>query len=223
MRSGLLLLFLALPSAALAAEDRYGPTRRPDPVLNTSQSVAAPPRETSGYTGQMLNWSNKPAAPAAQPARQQAMVTPAPQAPVQSRLPTGLYDGPAPQTAPAAAPRTAPIPAPQAPAPQPITQAPPAWHLPQAAAALPPPPSPAPVASPAMAGSAYNAPRAYSVVREYGGTPDRIAPPPPQSAFTGREVTLDPGLLSEPREDRRDEDEEEDIEQPRKPAAKDRK
>jgi hypothetical protein len=215
MRSGLFLLFLALPSAALAAEDRYGPTRRPDPILTASQPAAAAPRETSGYSGQMLNWSNKAAGPVVQPAA--PVMQPAPQAAAPNRLPTSLYDGP---SAPGPAPSPAPAPAPR-PAPQPAPPA--AWQTAQPSTALPPPPSPQPIAGSALATSAYNAPRAYSVVREYGGTPDRIPPPPPQSAFTGREVALDPGLLSEPREEEDRPEDEEDIEQPRKPAAKDRK
>lgn len=229
MRSGLFLLLLALPGVALAAEDRYGPARAPDPALNVGQPATAAPRQASAYEGQMLSWSSKPAAPSTQSApRSQATAVPPLAAAAQSRLPTGLYDGPGPQ---AAAVRPAPAPSPKGPVPQPpptpqpIAQAPPTWQAPGPAAVLPPPPTPAPMASPAMtsASGAYNAPRAYSVVREYGGTPDRIPPPPPQSAFTGREVALDPGLLSEPRDDDPREEDEEETEKPRKPVTKDRK
>ncbi|HYE45634.1 MAG TPA: hypothetical protein VEA44_07655 [Caulobacter sp.] len=221
MRPGLVLLLIGLPSAAMAAEDRYGPTRRPDPILARSQPAASPARDASGYNGRMLSWSGKAdaAAPAVRPpppvapSRPQAMASRSPEPTPPARLPTSLYDTPAP--APAAAPAAGPAPPPGA------SSAPAAWPSPQPQAALPPPPSPPRLAA---AGTAYSAPRAYSVVREYGGTPDRIPPPPPQSAFTGREVALDPGLLSERRDEDPPEDEtEEDAGEPARKPAKERK
>ncbi|MDO9335891.1 MAG: hypothetical protein Q7T61_05780, partial [Caulobacter sp.] len=65
---------------------------------------------------------------------------------------------------------------------------------PQAAAVVQPSPPPPP--PPAVAPSyGYSPPRAYSVVREWGGTPDRIPSPPKAAAFSGREVALDPNTL----------------------------
>jgi len=185
MRPGLLLLLIGIPGAAMATEDRYGPARRPDPVL-TQTSSSGPDAASSSYTGPLLNWSGRPAAatpsPAAAPAPVQAPAppgrvvvasAPVPQSP--ASLPTGLYDGAA-ASAPAPSPANAPANAPAAPTT--VASAP-------------------PVASTAAYGSPWGdyRPRAYSVVREYGGTPDRIQAPPPQSAFTGPEISLEPGLL----------------------------
>lgn len=165
MRPGLILLLIGLPGAAMATEDRYGPSRRPDPALTVAAST--PPAAASGYGGEMLSWSSKPAAvrsPPADAAPSPQVYAPRAPAPAQAAagLPTSLYD-------PA---RTVSRPA--------------------------PPSAAAPATPPALtAGSAYGnyQPRAYSVVREYGGTPDRIPAPPPQSAFSGPEVALIPGLL----------------------------
>jgi hypothetical protein len=207
MRCGLILLLLGLPGAALAAEDRYGPSRGRDPVVAPNVVSAAGPavvgRAPSDYRGRLLNWSGKP------PGAVQA-VAPIPPSPIAAapppqvfasrgpdpaRLPTSLYDAPA-----------APSPA--------------AW--PQAVTALepslPPPPSAPPAAgSPSYA---YSPPRAYSVVREWGGTPDRIPSPPRAGSFSGREVALDPNTLGAAQQPDPPPEDEVDEEQPPRKAAK---
>lgn len=213
MRSGLLLLLLGLPGAALAAEDRYGPSRGPvaAPIAAaTAAPAAAAP--TTGYSGRLLSWSGKPAAgqpaaPVAAPPRQVAapVVQPPPpqvfasRGPDPVRLPTSLYDAPAaaPPVArpqPAAAPIAPPQPVAAPPASPAPAAVPPSTVWPQAAAepVLPPPPA-APL--PGSRTYAYSPPRAYSVVREWGGTPDRIPNPPRAETFGGREVALDPNTL----------------------------
>ena len=234
MRSGLILLLLCLPGAALAAEDRYGPSRSPAvaPIAaaTAAPAVAVPPTD---YRGRLLTWSGKPAgqavAPvAATPAPVPVVATPAPpprlyasRAPEPARLPTSLYDAPAP--APVVQP--APTPAPVAAAPPvvaPSAAAPPAvWPQAVAASSLPPPPGAPPAAGAPSYG--YSPPRAYSVVREWGGTPDRI-PSPPQ-AFSGREVALDPLTLGAPQQPDPPAEDEMDEEQPapKKPAKDARK
>ncbi|WGM40193.1 hypothetical protein [Caulobacter sp. NIBR1757] len=179
MRLGLILLLIGLPGAALAAEDRYGPSRSQSPpaaVIAASSPVPPALREPTDYRGRTLSWAGKPvtAAPRAAPVTPAAIVAAPPpvlasRAPEPSRLPTSLYDAPAPAAQPAAA------------GPQPTPPS------------LPPPPSPPPLAGTPNYG--YSAPRSYSVVREWGGTPDRIPTPPAASQFSGREVALDPGTL----------------------------
>jgi hypothetical protein len=212
MRSGLFLLLIGIPGAAMATEDRYGPARAPDPALAlVSARAAEAPR--SGYNGQLLNWSGrsesvspapvsgpvqppKPvqAATAAAPARYAAAT---PVASAAASLPKGLYDGAAP-----------------APAPAPVgTSAPQAY----VASAQPPTPSAAPVAAYGSPWGDYR-PRAYSVVREYGGTPDRIPAPPPQSAFTGPEISLAPGLLGSSPDNTPPADDDADDQPVRRPA-----
>jgi hypothetical protein len=88
-----------------------------------------------------------------------------------------------------------------------------------AAPSLPPPPSAQAVAANSAYG--YNPARSYSVVREFGGTPDRIPAPPPQSAFAGRgEIALDPALMGGSDPDRADEpqDQDEDAQPATRPA-----
>lgn len=175
MRFGLIFLLLGLPGAALAAEDRYGPSRRHDsdavvvPVsAPASASVAPAQRQATDYRGQTLSWAGKPVAAAPQmtpaPAAPPGVAPPQPvfatRSPDPARLPTSLYD---------------------APTPGPVT-----------------PPVPTPPAPPPLAGRpsyGYSPPRSYSVVREWGGTPDRIPTPPTAAQFSGREVALDPNTL----------------------------
>ncbi|MCE3289434.1 MAG: hypothetical protein K0R83_1446 [Caulobacter sp.] len=244
MRSGLILLLLGLPGAALAAEDRYGPSRSPA-IAPIAAATVAPPAVVppTDYRGRLLTWSGKPAAPvaapvAAAPAPVPVVATPAPpprlyasRAPEPARLPTSLYDAPAPAPvvqpalppAPVAAappitvppPVAAPVVAPPAPTPPAV------WPQAVAAPSLPPPPSAPPAAGAPNYG--YSPPRAYSVVREWGGTPDRI-PSPPQ-AFSGREVALDPLTLGAPQQPDPPAEDEMDEEQPapKKPAKDARK
>ncbi|RYF94860.1 MAG: hypothetical protein EON95_03810, partial [Caulobacteraceae bacterium] len=123
MRYGLVLLLLGLPGAALAAEDRYGPSRSREPTVAPmavpiAASAAGPllaGREPSAYSGRLLNWSGKPAGPppgAAPPPVTRPFVAPSPVAsapspqvyasrgPAPARLPTSLYDTPVPAPAP---------------------------------------------------------------------------------------------------------------------------
>ncbi|MBX3479913.1 MAG: hypothetical protein KF842_05905 [Caulobacter sp.] len=162
MRPGLILLLLALPGAAMATEDRYGPRRASE--LTVAGSATRP----QAYGGPTLTWSGK--AQASVPDARRSVAA-APTAPVRSP--------------PAYADRGA------APAPAPPASLPTSLYDGPAAPAQAAPPSPPVAASP----YGNYQPRAYSVVREYGGTPDRIPAPPPQSAFTGPEVSLMPGLL----------------------------
>ena len=73
----------------------------------------------------------------------------------------------------------------------------------------------------------YSPPRAYSVVREWGGTPDRIPSPPKGGTYSGREVALDPNTLGAAQPQDPPTEDEVDEEEPRrkvaKPAAKARK
>ena len=176
MRLGLVILLIGLPGAALAAEDRYGPSRSQAPVaavIPVSATAAPAFREPTDYRGRTLSWAGKPvsAAPQAAPTAPAAAPAPAPppvlasRGPEPSRLPTSLYDAPAAQPA------------------QPSPPVP----------TLPSPPSPPPLAGSPSYG--YSPPRSYSVVREWGGTPDRIPTPPAASQFSGREVALDPNTL----------------------------
>lgn len=124
----------------------------------------------------MLNWSGK--APSPVPEIRPVVVA-TPLAPVRPQ--------------PAYADRSAP------PTPGPAAALPASLYdsttAPPARAAVAPAETAAP--SPPVSASPYGnyQPRAYSVVREYGGTPDRIPAPPPQNSFTGPEVSLAPGLL----------------------------
>jgi hypothetical protein len=121
----------------------------------------------------MLSWAGKAPTLAAAPV--------APQ-----RLSDGLYRGQPSAPTPPVAP--APPPAPYAPASLPDSLYAPVRAAPTApvaptppvapsapVATLPPPPSPQRLA--AASPYAGSAPRAYSVIREYGGTPDPIAIP----------------------------------------------
>ena len=211
MRLVLALSIVAVSAAsAHAAEDRYGPPRAASSSAGP-QVASALPASSAPYSGQMLSWSGKapgqaPMAPAAsgpalpQPIAPWAGQAPTPQrvsypsiaAPVQRApqpafipqapqrqaaapqpLPTSLYDRPA-----------APAPVAAAPVPQPQSPYPPSGGQ----AAPPPPPSvTARVRSPDEA-----SPRAYSVLREFGGTPDPINIPPPTSYWATRPETAPP-------------------------------
>ncbi len=204
MRLHLLLLLLGLPGAALAAEDRYGATRTvlPSPLAfgeqpGTGGSSRVPRRLT--WPGQIEQFAQPAAAEppasrtipdrigsshpgvagnlsgAALPDRQleagfsaAPAMAPAPSAP--------RFDPPRQETLAAKPPPTV-----QMAAPPRESMAPPV-----AAQAMASPPVP-------VANLGYGSARAYSVVREFGGSPDRIAAPAPQSAFRGRaEVSLLP-------------------------------
>ncbi len=224
MRFGLILLLLGLPGAALAAEDRYGPSRVGHPIVAPiAASTAAPAlasREPSDYRGRLLNWSGKSSAAvqAVAPAPATAPIFSAPppvfasRGPEPARLPTSLYDTPAPVAA---------APAAQPPAPPPLRAAWPQTGEPS----LSMPPSAPPIAGSPTYG--YSPPRAYSVVREWGGTPDRIPSPPKGGTYSGREVALDPNTLGAAQPQDAPPEEEVDEEEPRrkvaKPAAKARK
>jgi hypothetical protein len=191
-------LLLAIPilafsaTCAQAAEDRYGPPRAA-PVAAGAPAVSALPGSAAPYSGALLSWSGKSAAPAATPTAAPVPATPQPIAawaraagPGQSR--SVAYPS---MTAPASYGPTqppAPTPAPRAAAPLPTSlydRATPAPAAPQAQAALPPSPSargPAPLPTADDASRA----RAYSVVREFGGVPDPISIPPPTSYWATR-------------------------------------
>lgn len=186
MRFGLVLILIGLPGAALAAEDRYGPSRSTVPAAAVSPAaVSAAPamRAPTDYRGRTLSWASKSAV-AAQADPPAAAAPPqvfASRGPGPAPLPTSLYDTPAPAiaTPPAYSPTPAPV--------QPTA----AWPQP-AQPSLPPPSTPPLAGAP---GYGYSPPRSYSVVREWGGTPDRIPTPPAASQFSGREVALDPNTL----------------------------
>ncbi|MDB5469166.1 MAG: hypothetical protein JWR84_726 [Caulobacter sp.] len=224
MRLGLVLLLIGLPGAALAAEDRYGPSRSHIPVaavIPVSATAAPVLREPTDYRGRTLTWSGKPfaAAPQGPPAAPpQAAPAPPPQvfasrSPEPARLPTSLYDAPALAPAPPAPA----IATPPAYSPPPAPAQPQAAVWPQAVQpSLPPPPSPPPLAGSPSYG--YSPPRSYSVVREWGGTPDRIPTPPAAAQFSGREVALDPntlGAAQQPDSPAEDEVDEEQAQQQR--------
>ncbi len=187
MRFGLVLLLIGLPGAALAAEDRYGPSRSTvaaAAVTPVAVSAAPAMRAPTDYRGRTLSWASKSAV-AAQVDPPAAAAPPqvfASRGPGPAPLPTSLYDTPAPAiaTPPAYSPTPAPV--------QPTA----AWPQP-AQPSLPPPPGTPPLAG--APGYGYSPPRSYSVVREWGGTPDRIPTPPAASQFSGREVALDPNTL----------------------------
>ena len=198
MRFGLVLFLIGLPGAALAAEDRYGPSRstvRAAAVAPVAVSAAPAMRAPTDYRGRTLSWASKSAV-AAQVDPPAAAGPPqvfASRGPGSAPLPTSLYDTPAP------APRATVVPAPAmatppaySPPPTPV-QPTAAWPQP-AQPSLPPPPGTSPLAG--APGYGYSPPRSYSVVREWGGTPDRIPTPPAASQFSGREVALDPNTLS---------------------------
>jgi hypothetical protein len=144
------------------------------------------------------------AAPVAQTPVAYTPQSPAPQGVAAAPLPTSLYDRPTAPAPQAYAPPAAKAPAPQA-APPPMQQAaaepqrPPMPAAPQptqpyqapraqAAATLPPPPS-----NPVRTSTPDEArPRAYSVLREFGGTPDPIDIPPPTSYWATRPETAPP-------------------------------
>lgn len=219
MRLVLALSIIAVSAvSAHAAEDRYGPPRGSGSVPAGPQVASALPASSAPWSGQMLSWGGKtpaqaPAAVAtAAPAMPQPIApwagpaptpqraaypsiaapvaapipaaytppparpaAPAPQAAAAQPLPASLYDRPAAPAPVAAAPAPQPQPQPQQPYQPPRTQA----------STLPPPPStPTRVRSPDEA-----SPRAYSVLREFGGTPDPINIPPPTSYWATRPET----------------------------------
>lgn len=145
---------VAVAPGALAG-DRYGPPPARPSVLPEPTLAPGAPTPVS-YAGPTLAWPGKVAVAA--PLTPQAPAAP-------QRLAEGLYRG-----GPAAAP---PPPAPTAPLPDSLYA--PTQPAQPPAASLPPPPGPTRLAT--AAPYAASTPRAYSVIREYGGTPDPIAPP----------------------------------------------
>jgi hypothetical protein len=173
----LVLAIAILASSAVSAhagEDRYGPRAAP----------AAGGQAPVPYSGPMLRWSGKTAAPAIASAapRQQAPARPelmaggiygrgAATQPPMAIPPAAAYTAPRALSAAPAPARYAPSPA-QPAAPQSLYSAP----APRAAAAtLPPPPG-----ATAVQGGLYASagPRFYSVHRPYGETPDPIPATP---------------------------------------------
>lgn len=225
-----ILVLAAIPATASAVEDRYGPSRARAPVSQPPGAAVRPgyPADSGAYSGPLLSWSGKnppPAAPAPVPVAA-APPPPRPLNPQGSPLPTSLYDQPAPaapqpayaaaayQPPPAPVPAYVPPPPRPAPAPPPVLAAPPQPPAPVVPAVAAPPQAPPPAPGPVY-GNGYGAPRAYSVVREFGGQPDQIPLP---VAGSGREVTLDPGLLGQPAEPEEEDDEEAAEERPKKAA-----
>jgi hypothetical protein len=167
-------------TGAQAGEDRYGSRRAPAGADAAGRPAPLP------YSGPMLTWSGKTAAPAI------ASAAPRQQLPARPDMMSGLYRGALAPHSPIA---MAPAPAPAAPrvitgasagyagptaqqaAPQSLYSAP----APRAAAAsLPPPPSATMVQGGIYASAG---PRFYSVHRLYGETPDPI-PAAPAGAAT---------------------------------------
>ena len=177
----LLLAFAVLAlsvTSAHAGEDRYGPRGAP---------AAGGRQAPSPYSGPMLRWAGKTAAPAtaSAPIRQQAparpelmggglyRAAPAPQPPV-AMAPASI---PARPTAMPAAPARYAPPSAQQTAPQSLYSAP----APRAVATSLPPPTSATMVQGGLYASA--GPRFYSVHRPYGETPDPI-PATPAGAAT---------------------------------------
>lgn len=190
MRTLIAITALALSAAgaahAYAAEDRYGPPPAPSVVAAAGvagSAQAARSLAPTPYTGPMLSWTGKTAPRATAPAPvapTTAAARPAPfqpQAPraappqQQAALPQSLYDRP---MVPMAA---------GAPAPAGYS----AQSRPAAAPAAPPPP-PRPQAPQRLTAPAGEAPRAYSVMREFG-TPDPTQLPPPVNYWATRPST----------------------------------
>jgi hypothetical protein len=158
------LLALTVAIVAVApiamAGDRYGPppVRRPAPAPGLTPGTPTP----ISYSGPTLGWAGKVSA--VPPAASTPQAPAAPQ-----RLANGLYGSRA-----AAAPASVAPVAPTAPLPESLYAPASPATPPPPTAVLPPPPGPTRMAASPYAGSA---PRAYSVIREYGGTPDPIAAP----------------------------------------------
>ncbi len=220
MRLALVIALLASASATVAhaAEDRYGPPRAQPVAVPAAYAAPAAAGVAAPYGGPMLSWGGKTAlapaaapmvqaAPAYQPVQPQPAAytpsgwrdvtpgaaapraavpapAPAPRPVAAAPLPTSLYDRPAP-----AAPQ--PRPAPRAQAPLPVQPQPQPLAREQAAAAALPP-SPAAPRALAAAQPGGTSARAYSVVREFGGTPDPIDIPPPTSYWATRPGALAP-------------------------------
>ncbi len=145
------------------AGDRYGPP--PVRGAGAPGQPSSAPTQVS-YGGPTLGWPGKVAMAPAAPSAPLAPVAP-------QRLANGLYGG-RPSYAPQAPqPPTTPQPPTPPTAPLPDSLYAPARPV-DPIATLPPPPGPTKLAASPYAGSS---PRAYSVIREYGGTPDPIAPP----------------------------------------------
>lgn len=175
---------LVYPSTAAPVQTpmpvAYAPPPAARPVAPPPTPVAAQPLPTSLY--------DRAPAPAPSQAPAQAAAPTPYQPPVYARP---AYQPPAPQ-APPQAQAQAPVPAP---APQQFAALPPVQQPTQPyqpprsqTASLPPAPSaPQPIAGPEEA-----RPRAYSVVREFGGVPDPINIPPPTSYWATRPETAPP-------------------------------
>jgi hypothetical protein len=211
MRLLITLAVLAVSAtSAHAGEDRYG-SRRASAGMDAAGRPAPLP-----YSGPMLSWSGKAAAPAiaSTATRQQSPARP-------DLMSGGLYRGaPAPRSPLAMAPAPTPAgpramtaapagyagPPAQQTAPQSLYSAP----APRAAAASPPPPPPS---ATMVQGGLYASagPRFYSVHRPYGETPDPIPATPagaatayrPEASLAGAVALsgVGDGVLSEGQED----------------------
>ncbi len=181
----LVLLLVSLPCAALASEDRYGAVRASEAAqgAQTGAISAFPVQRRLTWPGQVQRPVPEIAAPVS------AAVTAA-------------------RPPPLSTPAWSQVPGPQSPA-APVATLRPAPSLPPVVQPVPSPsplPVPAPIARAAppvnslpATGYGYGSgsARSYSVVREFGGTPDRIVAPLPQSAYRGRaEVALSPDILA---------------------------
>lgn len=195
MQLRLILLMVCLPCVAQATEDRYGAMRPAGVIQGVRMDAAA------GYGAQTrLTWPGQTpgAAPGALAPIPHDLTPERPPVPaLPAGLPSAARSVPAAQAAPPWTPPAA-TPVVSSVAPLPIASlAPPAPVPPP----VPLPPAAAPAASlapTAAYGQSYagGAARSYSVAREFGGTPDRILAPLPQSAYRGRaEVALSPEIL----------------------------
>ncbi len=182
------------------------PGPAPTPAVASAPALPQPIAPWAGQAPTPQRVSYPSIAAPVQPAPQPAFVPQAParQAAAPQPLPTSLYDRPAAPPAQAYAPppvqqpvqQPSPQPARQAvvqptlqplPAPQQPTQP---YQAPRGqAASLPPPPS---TPTRMTAGPEDARPRAYSVLREFGGTPDPINIPPPTSYWATRPETAPP-------------------------------
>ena len=169
----LVLLLVSLPCAALASEDRYGAVRASEAAqgAQTGAISAFPVQRRLTWPGQVQRPVPARPPPLSTPAWSQVPGPQSPAAPVATLRP-------APSSPSVVQPVRSPSPVP---APAPIARAAP------------------PVSSLPATGYGYGSgsARSYSVVREFGGTPDRIVAPLPQSAYRGRaEVALSPDILA---------------------------
>jgi len=167
MRLALTLICLAVPAAALAAGDRYGPGEE----QGSGPAMAEPAASPAPYAGRVLQWPGKTGrfarlvAPAPPPAPPPVAAIPMPIVPLAS-----LYRPPQP---PAAARAWVAPPPPVLAPPAPVALAAPAPRLPPEPPA--PPQARVAMAQPPAAGVVRS--HFYSLHREYGDAPDAIVVP----------------------------------------------